>query len=211
MFATEVSMSQPADYIKSLPKPTLYSMVFTVLSIAGSIAIAFLLIKPLRERSVTMHKDVADLQAKLTLMKTDLKTADQEAEKTADLTAQRDQIVNTGMLKPDPISHSLRMGAKSLMMPLATKAGFKLEGTKDLPPVLIRLPASVPNQIYARQPVEFVGRGSFDAIMQFVQLSEETHPLTILSGLAIVTQPQSAEIHKAVITFEWPMKYEWSK
>jgi hypothetical protein len=211
MLATEVSMSQPVDYIKSLPKPTLYALVFTIASIAGSIAIVFLMIQPLRERSVTVRKELAELQKTLTLMKTDLKTADLEAEKTADLTAQRDQIVTTGMLKPDPISHSLRMGAKSLMMPLALKAGLKLEGVKELPPVLLRLPAPVPNQIYSRQPVEFIGRGSFDAIMRFVQDTEETYPLTILSGLVIITQPQSAEIHKAVITFEWPMKHEWSK
>jgi hypothetical protein len=35
--------------------------------------------------------------------------------------------------------------------------------------------------------------------------------LTILSGFVIVTQPQSPETHKAVITFEWPMKHEWVK
>jgi Tfp pilus assembly protein PilO len=97
------------------------------------------------------------------------------------------------------------------MMPLAMKAGFKLENVKELPSVLLRLPSPVPNQIYARQPVEFIGRGSFDQIMQFVQETETTHPLTILSGLVIITQPQSSESHKAVITFEWPAKHEWSR
>ena len=204
-------MSLSMESIKSLPKATLYSLVFTLLSIAGSVAIAFLLILPLRERSVTIRKEVADLQKTLTGMKKDVKTAEEEATKTSELKATRDHLVTTGMLTPDPISRSLRMGAKSLMMPVAEKASFRLDTVKEIPTVLLRLPNPVPNQLYARQPVEFVGRGSFEQIVRFVQETEETYPLTILSSLVIVTQPQSPEIHKAVITFEWPTKHEWSK
>lgn len=204
-------MSLSMESIKSLPKATLYSLVFTLLSIAGSVAIVFFLILPLRERSVTIRKEVAELQKTLKGMKADVKTAEEASTKTSELRASRDHIVNTGMLKPDPISRSLRMGAKSLMMPVAEKASFKLETVKESPTVLLRLPNPAPNQLYARQPIEFVGRGSFEQIMRFVQETEETYPLTILSSLVIVTQPQSPEIHKAVITLEWPTKHEWSK
>jgi hypothetical protein len=211
MLATEVSMSLSLESIKSLPKATLYSLVFTLVSIAGSVAIAVLVILPLRERSVTIRKEVAELQKTLTGMKMDVKTAEEAAAKTSEFRATRDHLVATGMLKPDPISRSLRMGAKSLMMPVAEKASFRLETVKEIPSVLLRLPNPVPTQLYARQPIEFMGRGSFDQIMRFVQETEETYPLTILSSLVIVTQPQTPEIHKAVITFEWPMKHEWSK
>jgi len=204
-------MSLSVESMKNLPKPTLYALVFTIASIAGSVALVFLIILPLRARSVTVKKEVGELQKTLSVMRADVKTADEEAEKTAELKAMRDHVENTGMLKPDPVSRSLRMGAKSLMMPLAVKVGFKLESVKDLPAVLLRLPTPIPSQIYARQPVEFVGRGSFDQIMQFIQETEATYPLTILSGLVIITQPQFPEIHKAVITFEWPMKHEWSR
>jgi uncharacterized protein YqgV (UPF0045/DUF77 family) len=204
-------MSLSMESIKSLPKATLYSLVFTLLSIAGSVAIVFFLILPLRERSVTIRKEVAELQKTLKGMKADVKTAEEESTKTSELRASRDHLVTTGMLKPDPISKSLRMGAKSLMMPVAEKAEFKLETVKEIPSVLLRLPNPVPSQLYARQPMEFVGRGSFEQIMKFVQETEETYPLTILSSLVIVTQPQTPEIHKAVITFEWPTKHEWSK
>jgi len=204
-------MSLSVESIKSLPKPTLYSLVSTVVTLAGCIAIIVLLILPLRESNTTVRKEVAELQKTLSVMKADLMKADEEAEKTAELTASLDYFVNTGMLKPDPISRSLRMGAKSLMMPLAEKVGFKLENVKELPSVLLRLPSPIPNQIYARQPVEFIGRGSFNQIMQFIQETETTYPLTILSGLVIVTQYQSPEIHKAVVTLEWPIKHEWLK
>jgi hypothetical protein len=211
MLATEVSMSLSVESIKNLPKPTLYALIFTVASIAGSVAIVMLLLLPLRERSVTVHTEVAELQKTLSLMKADVKKADEDAEKNAELKATRDHFVNTGMLKPDPISNSLRMGAKSLMMPIAMKVGFKLENVKELPSVLLRLPSPIPGQLYARQPVEFIGRGSFDQIIQFVQETETAYPLTILSGLVIITQPQSSESHKAVITFEWPTKHEWAR
>jgi len=204
-------MSLSMESIKSLPKATLYSLVFTLLSIAGSVAIVFFLILPLRERSVTIRKEVAELQKTLKGMKADVKTAEEESTKTSELRASRDHLVTTGMLKPDPVSKSLRMGAKSLMMPVAEKANFKLETVKEIPSVLLRLPNPVPTQLYARQPVEFIGRGSFEQILNFVQETEETYPLTILSSLVIVTQPQTPEIHKAVITFEWPTKHEWSK
>jgi len=204
-------MSLSIESIKSLPKATLYALVFTLFSLVGSVAIVFFLILPLRERNVTIRKEVAELQTTLTGMKADVKTAEEEATKTSELKASRDHLVTTGMLKPDAISKSLRMGAKSLMMPVAEKANFKLETVKEIPSVLLRLPNPVPTQLYARQPIEFIGRGSFDQIMKFVQETEETYPLTILSSLVIVTQPQSPEIHKAVITFEWPTKHEWSK
>jgi hypothetical protein len=211
MLATEVSMSLSMESIKSLPKTTLYALAFTLFSIAGSVAIAFLLILPLRERSVTIRKEVADLQKTVSGMKKDVKTAEEESTKTSELRASRDHLVTTGMLKPDPVSRSLRMGAKSLMMPVAEKASFRLDTVKEIPTVLLRLPNPVPTQLYARQPVEFIGRGSFEQILKFVQETEETYPLTILSSLVIVTQPQTPEIHKAVITFEWPTKHEWSK
>jgi len=204
-------MRLSAESIKNLPKATLYGLFFTLVTFAGSVAIFFLLILPLRERSVTIQKEIADLHTTLSLMKADIKVAEEEAKKTSDLKAKLDHLLATGMLKPDPISHSLRMGAKSLMMPLLEKAGFKLENLKELSPVLLQLPSPVPNQIYARQPIEFVGSGSFDQIMKFVQETEETYPLTILSSLVIVNQAQSPEIHKAIITFEWPTKHEWSK
>lgn len=204
-------MSLSLESVKSLPKATLGALVFTLLSIAASAAIVFLFILPVRERSVKIRSEVAVLQKTLSGMKADVKTADDEAKKMSELKASRDHFVEAGMLKPDPISKSLRMGAKSLMMPVAEKATFKLDIVKEIPSVLLRLPNPAPTQLYARQPMEFVGRGSFDQILKFVQETEETYPLTILSSLVIVTQPQSPEIHKAVITFEWPTKHEWAK
>jgi hypothetical protein len=202
-------MSLSVKSIKNLPKPFLFSLGFTFLSVLGGAAIIFFLVLPLRSRSATLSTEAEELARTLNTMKADIKTAPQQAKKIEELRSKRDLMLNTGLLKPDPISNSMRMGAKSLMVPLAEKTGFSLDGVREHAAVLLRLPASIPEQLYARQPVEFVGRGSFDQIVRFIQETEETYPLTILSGLVILSQPQTPECHKAVITFEWPVKHEW--
>lgn len=202
-------MSVSVKSIKNLPRPYLLSLVFTFLSVLGGMALVFFLILPLRSRCVTLSTEVEALAGTLNTMKADVKTAAEQTKKTAELRKKRDHLLDTGLLKPDQISNSMRMGAKSLMVPLAEKTGFNLEGVRENSAVMLRLPASIPEQLYARQPVEFVGRGSFDQIVRFIQETEETYPLTILSGLVILSQPQTPECHKAVITFEWPVKHEW--
>ncbi|MEI6647112.1 MAG: hypothetical protein WCP12_13835 [bacterium] len=200
-------MNVSIESIKNLSKPVLVSIGVTVFSLLGGIAVIILLILPLRERCVVVQKEVNALQSTLTTMIADIKKTDEQVKKTAQLKLKRDEWITTGTLVP--YLGSLWMGAKSLMGPVAQTTGFKLEGVKDYPPILLRLPTPVPETIYARQPIEFIGRGSFEQIIGFIQETENKYPLTILSGLVILTQLQTPECHKAVITFEWPVKYEW--
>lgn len=200
-------MSISVESIKNLPKSVVASTGVTVISILGGIAVIIFLILPLRERRVAAHKEVSELQRTLTTMNADIKKTDEQVNKTAQLRVKRDEWITTGTIAP--YLGSLWMGAKSLMGPVAQATGFKLEGVKDYPPILLRLPTPVPEEIYARQPIEFIGRGSFDQIIGFVQETEKKYPLTILSGLVILTQLQTPECHKAIITFEWPVKHEW--
>ncbi|MEI7946804.1 MAG: hypothetical protein WCJ02_08905 [bacterium] len=202
-------MSLSIESIKNLPKPFLYSFALTALSVLGGVAVIVFLILPLRTRNVMMAKEVNVLASTLATMKADIKKADQQVKKTAQLRDELDEWNKTGMLKPEQLSQSMRMGAKVLMTPVARRTGFQLENMKELPSILLRLPSVVPEQIYARQPIEFVGRGSFDQIIAFVQETEEKYPLTILSSLVILSQPQTPECHRAVITFEWSVKHEW--
>jgi hypothetical protein len=202
-------MSASFKTIKKLPKPFLFSLAFTFLAILGGVALVVFFVLPLRSRSAALSTEVEALTQTLNTMKADIKTAAEQAKKTGELRRKRDFMLDIGLLKPDQISNSIRMGAKSLMVPLAEMTGFSLDGVREHAAVLLRLPSSIPEQLYARQPVEFVGRGSFDQIVCFIQETEKTYPLTILSGLVILSQPQTPECHKAVITFEWPVKHEW--
>lgn len=202
-------MSLSVDSLKKISKPLLFSCAVTGISMLGGIAVIALLILPVRARSVTVLSEVNALETTLAKMKADIKCMGEVKKRTALSRSELDQLLKTGTLKPEELSNSMRMGAKSLLTPLAQNADFKLENVKESPSVLLRLPTPAPNTIYARQPIECIGQGSFLEIMSFVQETEETYPLTILSGLVILSQPQTPECHKAVITFEWPVKHEW--
>lgn len=202
-------MSLSVDSIKKMSKPLLFSFAVTGISMLGGIAVISLLILPVRARSVTVRSEVTALETTLAKMKADIKCMGEVTKRTTLSRAELEQVLKTGTLKPEELSNSMRMGAKSLLTPLAQKTDFKLENVKESPSILLRLPTPPANTIYARQPIECIGQGSFLEIMSFVQETEETYPLTILSGLVILSQPQTPECHKAVITFEWPVKHEW--
>ncbi len=200
-------MNLSVESIKNLSKPFLVSMAVTTISSLGGIAVMIFLVSPLRVRNARANKEVVELQSTLTTMQADIKKTDEQVKKTVQIKVKRDEWIKTGMLAP--YLGSLWMGAKSLMGPVAQKVGFKLEGVKDYPPILLQLPTPAPEEIYARQTIEFIGRGSFDQIIGFIQETEEKYPLTILSSLVILSQPQTPECHKAIIMFEWPVKQEW--
>lgn len=200
-------MNLSVNKIKNLPKPFLLSIALTTGAVVAGIAMVFFIIRPMQASNVALQGQVTELERTVATMKADIKQAEQQAKKTAQLRAERDLIVTKGMV--EPYLGSLWMGAKSIMGPIAQRTGFKLESVKDHPSVLLRLPPVVPDQVYARQPIEFVGRGSYGQIVKFIQETEETYPLTILSNLDILSQVQTPETHRAVITFEWPVKQEW--
>lgn len=202
-------MSLSVESLKNLPKPFLVSMLFTVISLLGGGAVIFLLLLPLRVNSGAVRAEVNALETTLATMKSDIKKAEAQSKEKVQLREKRDEVVKAGTLKPEALSNSMRMGAKALMMPVAQTIGFRLDNVRESPTILLRLPSPPPEELYARQPIEFIGQGSFDQITQFIQATEEKYPLTILSGLVIIPQPQAPECHKAVITFEWPVKHEW--
>jgi len=202
-------MNLSVESIKNLPKPLMASIAVTILSILGGGAVIFFLILPLHVSKGAVYSEVNELEKTLATMKSDIKKLDELTKTGEQLTEERDAWVKTGTLKPEALSNSMRMGAKALMMPIAQKVDFKIDNVKESPTILLRLPATVPEELYARQPIEFVGQGSFEQITRFIQETEEKYPLTILSGLVILSQQQTPACHKVVITFEWPVKQEW--
>jgi Tfp pilus assembly protein PilO len=115
-------------------------------------------------------------------------------------------ICSSGILEPLLGSYATR--AKSLLDSVAFQTGFRIENVRELQPIPLRLPQPPPQQRYVRQPIEFVGQGSYDQIANFVERAEQAQPLVVLHGLSISGQPQNLLVHKAVITFEWPAKGE---
>ena len=186
------------------------SMRRSVLATAGALITAVVLIffavLPTRARLATIRKEIDDLNISLTKIRSDIEGTERQRSKTSALSAERDAILASGVI--EPLLGSFAMRGKTLVEPFAQATGFMIESVKELPAIPLQLPTPAPEQVYARQPVEFTGYGSYTQITAFITYTEASLPLATLSSLQIQSQQQSPEVHRAVIAFEWPTKGE---
>jgi len=197
-------MNNASEFIRDFSRPLVRSIIVTSIAAVAGVLILFLLILPLRSRSKGLSKEIETLNLTLSGMKSDIARAAEQELKTAQLKKERDAIFADGSL--EPLLGSLAMRAKSILGLIAQQTGFTIDSVKELPSILLRLPTPAAEQLYARQPIEFMGHGSFDEIIAFITETEQKHALVTLSGLVILSQPALPESHKAIITFEWLVK-----
>lgn len=192
-----------------LKRPTKISIAITAVSLFVSIAVLFLGILPARKRVIALRSEVSELKITLTQMRADISGTQHQRVKTTELMEKRDNLLATGEI--EPLLGSLAMRGKALLDPVAQQTGFAIENVKELPLLPLQVPSPAPEQLYGRQPIEFTGAGNFAQIVAFIATVEEQQPLATLSGLVIQGQSQNPEIHKAIVTFEWPAKGEKQK
>lgn len=185
------------------------ALLFTLGGVVLSGALVFFAILPMRTRLKTLRAEIAGMNATLASMRKDIADTNRQKAKTAALAAERDAFIASGVL--EPLLGSFAMRGKALLDPVAQATGFVIETVKELPLIPLRVPSPAPVQLYGRQPVEFSGHGSYTQIMAFISHAERDLPMATLSSLLILGQPQTPEIHKALITFEWPAKGEKRK
>lgn len=166
-------------------------------------------IKPARERIKTLTAEVAQLNAKHVSMKADITGTQKQRTATEVAEATLKDILDEGVI--EPLLGSFSMRGKSLLDPLAKETGFTIANVKEERLIPLQVPKPPPQQLYARQLVEFTGYGAYTQIVAFVQATERTFPLAVVSGLRIEHQARTPERHKATITFEWPVKGEKRK
>ena len=166
-------------------------------------------IKPARERIKTLTAEVAQLNAKHVSMKADITGTQKQRTATEVAEATLKDILDEGVI--EPLLGSFAMRGKSLMDPLAKETGFTIANVKEERLIPLQVPKPPPQQLYARQLVEFTGYGAYTQIVAFVQAAERAFPLAVVSGLRIEHQMSTPERHKATITFEWPVKGEKRK
>lgn len=166
-------------------------------------------IKPACERIKTLTAEVAQLNAKHVSMKADITGTQKQRTATEVAEATLKDILDEGVI--EPLLGSFAMRGKSLMDPLAKETGFTIANVKEERLIPLQVPKPPPQQLYARQLVEFTGYGAYTQIVAFVQAAERAFPLAVVSGLRIEHQMPTPERHKATITFEWPVKGEKRK
>lgn len=195
-------MSISLDILKDHHNPYRLTVMISAAAMIAALTLIYFGILPARDRLDAARKEIGQAKSRLASMQAAIGGTDRQRQKTDSVRAAHQKLFSAGLLTPLLGSYAMR--GKQLLDPIAREAGFIIDGVKELPSQPIRLPAPPPEQLYARQPVEFTGRGAYTQIVAFVKLTETSLPLATLSSIKILGQPQTPEKHKALIAFEWP-------
>lgn len=199
-------MTLDVPILKRLAPSMQRAVGISIAALGLGLLVLFLGILPKRTVIRTVGADIRALNAQLTQMRTDISNSDKQKKATDNALAECDAFSASGVI--EPLLGSYAMRGKILLDPIALKTGFHIDNVRELPLIPLQLPKPAPEQRHYRQPVEFTGQGSYAQITAFIAQTEADHPLTTLSGLLILGNPQTPETHKAIITFEWPAKGE---
>ncbi|NLG00617.1 MAG: hypothetical protein GX565_10760 [Lentisphaerae bacterium] len=202
-------MSEAPFALSKLSPPIRMALGVTGAALLAGVAFLVFGILPARQRIKALTAEIAQLGDTHATMKADIAGTRKQQAATEAAEAALQAVLDQGVL--EPLLGSFSMRGKSLLDPLAEKTGFTISDVKEERLIPLQVPAPPPQQLYARQLVEFTGYGAYTQIVAFVQAAEQTFPLAILSGLKIESQTQTPESHKATLTFEWPVKGEKRK
>ncbi|MEI7902496.1 MAG: hypothetical protein WCK89_19780 [bacterium] len=182
------------------------SIGLTAGALVTCLLVFFFAVRPKQKKILQGLQDVNTLNQTLSHILADIATTDSLKQQVADANVQRETLLTSGVI--EPLLGSFAMRGKALLDPVAQATGFSIVNVKELTSIPLQLPKPAPEQTYGRQPVEFTGHGSYAQITAFITQTEAAQPLATLSSLLILCQQQTPETHKAIITFEWPIKGE---
>ncbi len=191
-----------------IPKQTRISIIVTGCVSVLCVAVFFLLLKPaLAEVDSTAAQ---------------LKTTEEEFEKLyrniSSLTRLRDaterqeerltSLNENGVLIP--LANSLDMRAMFLVEPIAKECGVLLDGGSVKSHQTMPIKATQPPEgiLYARQPIEISGSGSYSSIVKLVSAIEDRLPMATLSSMRILARNETPETHSVTLCIEWPVTVE---
>jgi len=198
-----MSIELPA-YVQNLPRPLQQSIAVTCVAWMISCCVLGFCVLPKKGQFADASQHLQSSIDIRNSMKADIAKMEEQRTATAKLQSERDSFLADHAL--EPLLGSLAMRAKSVLSLVSQQTGFVIDNVKELPAIPLRAPTPAALQLYSRQPVEFLGHGSYQQIMDFVAGTEKQYPYVTLAGLTILAQVQTPEVHKAVIMFEWPVK-----
>jgi len=170
-------------------------------------AAIYFLICPLRSRVKDSEVGMHEITSNLDKVRSIISTTNDKQQKIANLKKEYAELIAKGVLTP--LLNSYAMRAKTLLQPLATQSGLVLEDVRELPPIPLQQPCPIKGAVHwCRQPIEFSASGSYTQLSTFISHVESELPLAILSSLEVSTQHNLPEIHKILISFEWPTRTE---
>lgn len=192
--------------LKRLTPSMIRAIICSIATLIVGLLVLFLGIMPKRTANKAVNNEIQALNTQLNQMRADIANTEKQKQITDGARAERDRFLASGVI--EPLLGSLAMRGKSLLDTIALKTGFHIDSVRELNSIPLQVPTKAPEQRHNRQPIEFLGQGSFAQITAFISQVEATHPLATLSSLCILGQSTTPETHKAIITFEWPVKGE---
>jgi Tfp pilus assembly protein PilO len=201
-------MTVDMQLLRKLTPSAQRSLSITLGALTACLLLIILAIRPglTQNRQALEKSDL--LNATLNQMLQDVASAETLKKQSAATEAQLEALIAQGVI--EPLLGSFAMRGKALLDPVAQETGFMIDSVKELAPLPLQRPKPPPRQTYVRQPVECTGQGSYAQIARFIARAEAAQPLLTLASLRILSQQQTPEIHRAIITFEWPAKGEKS-
>lgn len=103
-----------------------------------------------------------------------------------------------------PLLESYAMRAKSIIDPIAADSGVTVQDYQERPRRLLPLTKPQAPQLYARQPIHLVCRGSYAAIISFMMRIEKVLPLVSVEAFSLKAQTDN-DVQTAEIVLEWPI------
>lgn len=190
------------EKLKSLPPESKRTIIISVVSCVISLAVGALLLYPSIIEHASEKKLLQEKQEEVDKILNTTKSHASQIKRNRDAENKRNQIIEHGVLSP--LAGSLEIGAKNFVDEAAEESGFKIDRIEELSAIDLFYDKKEPLTPYERQPIKFIGRGSYYQITKFIELVESTNPLVCLHALTINANQNSPEVHTTAITFEWP-------
>lgn len=176
----------------------------------GTIAVVVYMfcVQPAQVALVRERQELESLQARQDIAHREIRGEQALKERLDGIKATRQRFLDH-LLVPLLESHAMR--AKSIVDPIAAESGVTVQDYQERPRRLLPLvkPLAAP-QLYARQPIHLVCRGSYAAIISFMMRIEKTLPFVAVEAFSLKAQTDN-DVQTAEMVLEWPILGENTK
>lgn len=198
MSAVQPASASSASSLTATQRTYLFSGALVVL--AG--LVYFFGVRGTEAAAAKARQEAGQLATEQMVVQHDLHDSHEARTRRAELEKAREPYLGALLT---PLLGSWSMRAKSVLDPLAADVGLKVSDYTELPARALPVPNPLPLQLYARQPVRVVCRGSYAQVASFILRVEKLLPYVALQALTIKAQ-QDPAAQLATLVFEWPVK-----
>ena len=182
--------------------PNVQRALFLAL-VFGAIAVVVYMfcVQPAQLSLARQRQDLDSLQTRQDIAHREIRGEKALRERLDGIVATRQRYLDALLT---PLLESYAMRAKSIVDPIAAESGVVVQDYQERPRRLLPLAKPQAPQLYARQPIHLVCRGSYAAIISFVMRVEKVLPLVSVEAFSLKAQTDN-DVQTAELVLEWPI------